>query len=177
MTGYLVMGINEANGLVDKYSYITNNNVAWGAAIQGLDEPQDFQFGTSTSGFGAAFTYVEADGRQRVFVSANSARRTHGQFCTEPPYESCTKNNQCTGSDNKCKRKNTDKSWGMFEIQLPLKVPADCWNYGTDTKTHKRCDEVVPRGPNNPGAMLRLSMLAAPTSNGPVRKSTSAKAP
>ena len=54
---------HEANGLVDKYAYITNNNVAWGAAIQGLDEPQDFQFGTSTSGFGAAFTFLVRDCR------------------------------------------------------------------------------------------------------------------
>ena len=95
----------------------------------------------------------------------------------EQPYTSCTRNLDCPGTDNKCKGIPTDKSWGLFEVQLPLKVPAACWNYGTDTKTHERCDDVVPRGPNNPGAMLRLSMLAAPTSNGPVWELTSAKAP
>ena len=63
-------------------------------------------------------------------------------------------------------------------LPLPLTIPAKPRkNDGTDTKTHERCDDVVPRGPTNPGAMLRLSMLAAPTSNGPVWELTSAKAP
>ena len=145
--------------------------MTWGPAILGQDEPEGFQLGNSKSGFGAAFTYVLEDGTQRVFVSANSARMD-GKACATgkhpvPPYTSCTRNNDCPSGD-KCKGIPTDKSWGLFEVQLPLKVPAACWNYGTDTKPHKRCDEVVPRGPNNPGAMLRLSMLSAPTGNGPV---------
>ena len=78
-----------------------------------------------------------------MFVSSNSARMD-GKACATgkhpvPPYTSCTRNNDCPSGD-KCKGIPTDKSWGLFEVQLPLKVPAACWNYGTDTKPHKRCD-------------------------------------
>ncbi len=163
MMGFLVMGINE-NGLVDRYAFISLDTLTWGPDFLGQGKPVGFELerGKQQSGFGAAFTYMLEDGTQRVFMSANSARVTEDKFCTETG-ESCTKNNDCTGSNNKCKRKKTDKNLGVFEIQLPLKVPEDCWNYGTDTKTHKQCDDVVPRGPNNPGGKLRLSMLSAPT--------------
>ncbi len=170
MTGFLVMGINEANGLVDKYAYITNNNVAWGAAILGQDEPQGFRFGKSKSGFGAAFTYIEADDSQQIFFSANSARND-GKACTtdkypSPPYTTCTRNSDCPGDDNKCKGIPTDKSWGLFEVALPLKVPAACWNYGTDISLHNKCDDVeTPGSSENPGGSLSIVMLTAPTSN------------
>ena len=39
MTGYLVMGINNATGLVDKYAYITNNIVNWGLGVSCRDCP------------------------------------------------------------------------------------------------------------------------------------------
>ena len=108
----------------------------------------------------------------------NWCRNIVGQPQDQPAkVTSCTRNIDCPGNSNKCKGIPTDKSWGLFEVQLPLKVPAACWNYGTDTKPHKRCDDVVPRGPTNPGAMLRLSMLSAPTGDGPVWELTSAKAP
>ena len=163
MMGFLVMGINE-NGLVDRYAFISLDTLTWGPDYLGQGKPVGFELerGKSQSGFGAAFTYMLEDGTQRVFMSANSARVTEDKFCTETG-ESCT--NDCTGSNNKCKRKKTDKNLGVFEIQPPLKVPEDCWNYGTDTKTHKQCDDVVPRGPSNPGGKLRLSMLSAPTGN------------
>ena len=73
MTGFVVMSINNKTGLVDKYAYITNNEVEWG--LGKLKKPEGFVFGTSASGFGAAFTYIEADDSQRIFMSANSARR------------------------------------------------------------------------------------------------------
>jgi len=177
MMGFVVMGINE-DGLVDRYAYISLDTLTWGPAFLGQGKPVGFELerGKQQSGFGAAFTYMLEDGSQRVFMSANSARVTDDKFCTETG-ESCTKNRDCDGDDNKCNRRKTNKNLGVFEVQLPLTVPAACWNYGTDTKPHKRCDDVVPRGPTNPGAMLRLSMLSAPTGNGPVRKSTRAKAP
>ena len=118
-----------------------------------------------------AYHYSEAEKKRCC------ARVTDDKFCTEAPYESCTKNRDCDGDENKCNRRKTNKNLGVFEVALPLKVPAACWNYGTDTKPHKRCDDVVPRGPSNPGAMLRLSMLSAPTGDGPVWELTSAKAP
>ena len=64
---------SKHNGLVDKYAYITNNEVEWG--LGKLKKPEGFVFGTSASGFGAAFTYIETDDSQRIFMSANSALR------------------------------------------------------------------------------------------------------
>ena len=62
---------SKHNGLVDKYAYITNNEVEWG--LGKLKKPEGFVFGTSASGFGATFTYIETDDSQRIFMSANSA--------------------------------------------------------------------------------------------------------
>ena len=54
----------------------------------------------------------------------------------------------------------------VFEVALPLKVPADCWNNGTDISSHKKCDDVEPLGSaENPGGSLSIVMLTAPTGN------------
>ena len=52
------------------------------------------------------------------------------------------------------------------ETKLPLTVPADCWNYGTDISSHKKCDEVKPPpSSENPGGSLSIVMLTNPTNN------------
>ena len=172
MTGFVVMSINNKTGLVDKYAYITNNIVNWGDNVLGLDEPEDFAFGTSKSGFGAAFTYIEDDNSQRIFMSANSARTTGDKACTTETYAAagdptCTRTSDCTAP---LKYKGIPirpaKSWGLFEVALPLKVPADCWNNGTDISSHKKCDDVEPLGSaENPGGSLSIVMLTNPTNN------------
>ena len=53
-------------------------------------------------------------------MSANSARVTDDKFCTETG-ESCTKNKDCDGDDNKCNRRKTNKNLGVFEVALPLR--------------------------------------------------------
>merc|ERR1712072_229579 len=35
----------------------------------------------------------------------------------------------------------SNKGFGMFELQMPISVPDDCWNTGTNTDDHKECKD------------------------------------
>ena len=91
------------------------NTVDWGPGPpQGPGAPENFVWKTSKSGFGAAYAYVDTNGTQRAFVSANEARP-----------------------------ENTKYSWGLFEIELPIVVPDECWNMGLNTANHNWCSNIV----------------------------------
>merc|ERR1712072_1184160 len=35
----------------------------------------------------------------------------------------------------------SNQGFGMFELQMPISVPDDCWNTGTNTDDHKECKD------------------------------------
>ena len=116
----VVMRINDeggaSDGLVDRYAVITST-VDWGPGPpQGPGAPENFVFKQTSSGFGAAYAYVDKNGTQRAFVSANNARP-----------------------------ENTKYSWGLFEIELPIVVPDACWNIGRARRLSTRQFEVRVR--------------------------------
>ena len=98
--------------------------------------PKNFKFGTTKSGFGAAYTYVNANGTQRAFVSANNDNGL--KSCSETG-EACVNNADCPGAGNKCQTRSD--SWGLFEIELPIVVPNICWNEGTTFNDDKSCKD------------------------------------
>jgi hypothetical protein len=161
---------------------VITNKLSWGQGrpfceVPGLpddpfcgEEPKNFCFAgaddddppcspESQSGFGAAYTYVNANGTQRAFVSANNNNKL--KYCSETE-EACVNNADCLGASNKCEEGSN--SWGLFEIELPIVVPHVCWNTGMNTGAHKRCKDKLGGGTDQP-AQTTWKMYTRPTNN------------